>query len=153
MAVTFFCKTCCDGLELSFTESGSLWGGQFALDAEYISLRDRDLREERFVGHAEVTVGMIRWNAAFVTEGDLGFLPSNPIIEIRQLFVDLSGSGTSCETKAEEAAFRDGLVVALENESEGCSCEIGCSQDSCVGRSLHGMNALRTAEVEERRVR
>ncbi len=153
VAVTFFCKTRCDSIELSFAEDGGLLGGQFALDSEYIPLGDRNLREERFVGHAKVAVSMVRRNAAFITKGNLGFVPLDPITESRELFVDLSGGGTSCETEAKEAAFCNGVVVALENEFDGSSREIGCSQDSCVGRSLHGMNALRTAEVEERRVR
>ena len=96
---------------------------------------------------------MVGWNTAFVTERDLCFVPMNTVIQSCQLFVNFFGGGTSGEAETKETAFCDGLIVALKDEFEGCSRKVGGSQDSSAGRSLHGMNALRTAEMEERRVR
>jgi hypothetical protein len=70
---------------------------------------------------------MVGRNAAFVTERDLRFFPLNTVIQGCQLFVNFSGGGTSGETETKETALCDGLVVALENEFEGCLSKVGGS--------------------------
>ena len=79
MLVTLFSEARRDARELGLALERGLIVGSFAFDPKNVSFRDRDVTQERLVGHAVVAVCMVWWDAAFVSEGNLNAIPGQGV--------------------------------------------------------------------------
>ena len=89
---------------------------KFAFDAEDLVGLDRRFRDEGFVDHAVVAIGVVRRNVAFVAEEDLHFVKRK--LGAKWLGdkkgMKRFGSGTAGHRNAENAAFADGLLRSAD---------------------------------------
>src|SRR3954469_9589699 len=81
------------------------FGVQFSADTMNIPLRNWNLAQKRFIGHAKVAVRIVRWNVTLVAKKNMNTVPGQFFMLTRQQGIDSARRIAAGESNGKPSAL------------------------------------------------